>query len=159
MVYDKSVLAYRFIVRDTDCLLKLVSLFNGNLHLDHRIYQLANWINVLQSKSITINFNSNRINFSLNDGWLSGFTDAEGCFNVLIIERKANKVGYRTKLRFILDQNDKLVLNYISQLLKTGYVYNRKIPNTAYRYILETQSKISIILNYFKNYPLKTIKK
>ena len=159
VVYDKGALAYRFIIRDQACLLKLVSLFNGNLHLDHRIEQLANWINVLQNKSIVINFNSNRNNFSLNDAWLSGFTDAEGCFNILIIQRKANKVGYRTKLRFIIDQNDKLVLNYISQLFKTGYVYNRKNPKNAYRYILETQSKLSIILTYFEHFPLKTIKK
>ena len=157
--YDKGALAYRFIVRDINDIIKLAYLFNGNLHLDHRIKQLACWISILQTKSISIHLISNKIKFNLNDAWLSGFTDAEGCFNVLITERKANVVGYRTKLRFIIDQNDKSVLNYISQLFDTGYVYNRNNPITAYRYILETQSKISVIITYFESFPLKTIKK
>ena len=112
---------------------------------------------------------------SLKDSWLSGFTEAEGCFNVNIIKRQSNKLGYRTKLRFILDQKDINALIYIRNLFKTGLVYNRKASNNVKknyllppsinsitnnsRYVAESLSGMSNIINYYNRYPLKTIKK
>lgn len=111
--YDKGVNSYRFIVSDITSLTILAHLFNGNLFLKHRIEQLDKWIKFLQSKSINNLSNERPVNISLKDGWLSGFTDAEGCFNVHITKRDANTVGYNTKLRFILDQNDFYALEII----------------------------------------------
>lgn len=64
----------------------LLFLFNGNLALIHRIEQLALWINALNRRfgSNTIKLNNTPVSITLQDGWLSGYTDGEGCFNVSI---------------------------------------------------------------------------
>jgi hypothetical protein len=36
------------------------------------------------------------INENFNNAWLSGFTDAEGCFNVQIYQR-GQSIGYRVQ--------------------------------------------------------------
>jgi hypothetical protein len=63
---------------------------------------------------------------------------AEGCFNVHITKRVANTVGYNTKLRFILDQNDSYALEIIKNTLKTGFISKRSAARQqthSYRYI------------------------
>jgi len=39
---------------------------------------------------------------SLNDAWLSGFTDAEGCFNVNIFNRHSQEGGQKNSRRVVL---------------------------------------------------------
>nr|YP_025838.1 intronic ORF at intron 4 of cox1 [Moniliophthora perniciosa]AAQ74282.1 intronic ORF at intron 4 of cox1 [Moniliophthora perniciosa] len=158
--YDEGVKSFRFIVSDLPSLTILAHLFNGNLFLKHRIEQLNKWINFLQYKSIPINLSSiEPVKISLNDGWLSGFTDAEGCFNVHITKRLANTVGFNTKLRFILDQNDKYALEILRDLLKTGFVSQRSEKLNSYRYTSNSLKGFPIIVNYFNLFTLKTIKK
>ena len=77
----------RYIVREQSCVLLLFHLFNGNLHWTPKIEQLVVWEklwnskdnNYLDSQAIT-----SPVQFSLNNSWFSGFTDAEGCFNVYV---------------------------------------------------------------------------
>lgn len=39
---------------------------------------------------------------------MSGFIDAEGCFNVTLLKRKAMVLDYQVKLIFMIDQKDNL---------------------------------------------------
>lgn len=55
---------------------------------------------------------------SLNDAWLSGFTDAEGTFNVNITKRENTVTGYRVQLRYILDKKNALDLIYLVIFLR-----------------------------------------
>lgn len=68
---------------------------------------------------------------SLKDGWISGFIDAEGCFNVTLFKRKAMTLGYQVKLRFMIDQseslNDMIILKEILHLILT----HRKLKKGA----------------------------
>jgi hypothetical protein len=157
VTYDKLAKTYRFKVLDLPSILKLTYLFNGNLFLIHRINQLEKWIEILKSKSINIEHINTKVNISLQDGWLSGFTDSEGCFNVHIFKNDKYSLGATTKLRFILDQNDKLALENIRYLFLTGYVSKRS--RNTFRFTAESLSKLKIIINYFKLFQLKTIKK
>ena len=158
VTFDIKANTYRYKVLDNSSLFKLALLFNGNIFLSHRINQLSEWIKILNSKSYSIVFNSNKLTISLFDAWLSGFTDAEGCFNVSIYSEPRYKLGFKTRIRFILDQNDKLALCFIRGLLDTGYVSKRSGNLTTFRYTADGYSKLGPIFSYFDSFPLKTIK-
>ena len=85
----------RYVVWDSKHIALLIHLLNGNL-----VFKLP-----------------------LNSAWLAGFTDAEGCFNVHITKRPTQKIGFRTKLRFILDQQfSKEGLEEIRTIFNSGHV-------------------------------------
>jgi len=156
---------YRFIVDNNDNILILTHLFNGNLILKHRQAQLESWINVLNLKQINkengfqILLLNNKIFPTLNDSWISGFTDAEGCFNINIGERKNTVTGYRVVPRFFLDQkNASDNLNYIRNLFGFGRVSLRSGTQDVYRYRVDSFKGLDPITNYFNIYPLKTKK-
>lgn len=173
----------RYIVSENKDIFLLYLLLNGNLVLQYRVNQLSKWYTALS--------NASRFNYSLfytkqlpinieilkepnlNDGWLSGFTDAEGCFSVSITKSKAS---FYVKLLFILDKKDgETVLNKIALLfnapakakLKTinKYIKDKKFvnyTNTMFRLSISCNDRnkviISNIYNYFYKYPLKTSK-
>jgi hypothetical protein len=160
---------YRFVVQDYKHILILALIFNGNLVLLNRLKQLSKWINVINNKNIVINSTSlqrrylNKIDFidklklpSLSDAWLSGFTDAEGCFNINIGVRQKGK---RVILRFLLDQKDAyLTLLNIRNLLGFGKVSLRSKTQSVYRYTNNSFKGLIPVVSYFNNYPLKTNK-
>ncbi len=97
---------------------------------------------------------------SLLDSWLSGFTDAEGCFNVNIKPRLQTITGYRVSLRFLLDQkNAESTLLKITDLFGFGQVNLRLDTNNVYRYSNDSIKGLKPVYTYFINYPLKTKKK
>jgi hypothetical protein len=97
---------------------------------------------------------------SLSDAWLSGFTDAEGCFNVNIEKRLHTKTGHRVIIRFLLDQKEALNLFlHIQDLFGHGQVNLRSNTNYIYRYHVNTFKGLITVRNYFLTYPLKTKKK
>jgi len=111
----------RFIVTGIMNIFLLYSLFNGNLLLSHRISQLEKWYIVLKnSQKISLSslhvpeLNLKKKNISLDNSWLSGFTDAEGCFVVNIYKQSGKDY---VRLVFRLDQkNEKELLNSVSLL-------------------------------------------
>lgn len=173
----------RYIVSENKGIFLLYLLLNGNLVLQSRVSQLNKWYTALS--------NASRFNYSLfytkkvpkkieilrevsvNDAWLSGFTDAEGCFSVKIGNEKK---AYYIQLLFILDQKDaELVLNKIALLLNTVSkakvkTINKSIKvknlinytNTMFRLSISCNDRkkpiIYNICNYFYKYPLKTSK-
>lgn len=175
----------RFIVSDNKSIFLLYLLFNGNLVLESRVKQLSKWYVALNNASRFDNELCSLSRFtlisipvllvetkqpSLNDGWLSGFTDAEGCFSVKIANEK--KKFYVSAL-FILDQKkEEKALNKIAflfspnlkakarsaNLLASGLKNN----NTVYRLSAWCNHPNKIIankiLNYFNYYKLKTTK-
>lgn len=153
---------YRFIVREPQSILLLVHIFNGNLVLSHRLNQLGEWINILnKSNNMELVLNPTLMKPNLSDAWLSGFTDAEGCFNIAIQPQpRLNTItGYRVVIRFLLDQKDaESTLLYIRDLFKFGQVNIRKNTNGVYRYSNNSFKGIVPIRDYFLAYPLKTTK-
>lgn len=174
----------RFIVSENKGIFLLYLLLNGNLVLKTRVNQLRKW-------EIALN-NASKFNFSLfsiqklpcliditkeaslNDGWFSGFTDAEGCFSVKI---SSEKKGFYVQLLFILDQkNEEDLLNKIALLFNATtkaklrtinkYIKSKNIinyTNSMFRLCLSCNDKkksiSSNISYYFNKYPLKTSKK
>lgn len=163
----------RYKIFNNNELLLIYLLLNGNLALNHRINQLSKWRNCLINLSkLNLNrFNLDNIPFinnlkfipTLKDSWISGFTDAEGCFSVYI-EKNKNKIDY-VKCRFILDQKNEFeLLNHIlflfssdtknlNKRLKTNNVYRLTISCNDYK-----NYNSFLIREYFNNFQLKTTK-
>lgn len=157
--FDRGVQSWRYRVGDIASIFELAKLFNGNLFLKHRIEQLSNWIKILNSKGYNINLINKPTNISLQNGWLSGFCDAEACFNVTIYARAAMRVGFRVVLRFLIDQNDQDALLRIRDLFGSGNVALRKETSGCYRYTSDAFTTLQPVVDYFKVFPLRTVKK
>ncbi len=151
---------YRLIVDNPSQILVLAYLFNGNLALIHRINQLSLWINVLNKKfrDNTIIFINKAVSITLQDAWLSGFTDAEGCFNVSITSNTRYALAHVIKMRFILDQKDEAILNNVKDLFGFGKVTIRSETIDVYRYTATGFKNINDIKSYFNIFPLLTKK-
>lgn len=151
---------YRLIVDNPSEILLLAFLFNGNLALSHRIQQLSLWINILNKRfgKNTIIFINKAVTITLQDGWLSGFTDAEGCFNVSITSNTRYLLGSVIKMRFILDQKDEAILSIIKDLFGFGKVTLRSSTKDVYRYTATGFNNMKEIVKYFNKYNLLTKK-
>jgi len=159
---------YRFIVTEPQSILLLVYIFNGNLVLSHRKNQLGEWINALNGYDssscmrlplLNLTLEPKLMKPNLKDAWLSGFTDAEGCFNVAIQPRFNTVTGYRVSLRFILFQkNAESTLLQIRDLFKFGQVKVRGGTNGVYRYNNNSFKGLLLVRDYFLTFSLKTKK-
>lgn len=163
---------YRYMVEDNQNILILALLFNDNLVLSHRISQLSRWIQSLIEKKLwlfppeasahpcqTLPFVEGP---SLKNAWLSGFTDAEGCFNVKLEKRDYTVSGYRVILRFLLPMADQksaqYLLSSIRDLFGYGNVSLRSATNDVYRYTMKSFTGTNVVREYFLAFPLKTKK-
>lgn len=151
---------YRWIVDDPSHILLLAHLFNGNLAISHRIKQLTLWVQALNNRFgfDTIKLNSTAVSVTLQDAWLSGFTDAEGCFNVSITANARYALGHVIKMRYILDQKDSIILNKICGLFGFGKVTLRSGTEDVYRYTATGFKTMNDVISYLKLFPLRTKK-
>ena len=151
---------YRLIVDNPSHILLLAFLFNGNLAQNHRIEQLTKWVNSLNNRfgNETIKLDNTPVTITLQDAWLSGFTDAEGCFNVSITTNSRYTLGHVIKMRYILDQKDSIILNKVSELFGFGKVTLRSGTVDVYRYTATGFKALNDIITYFKLFPLQTKK-
>lgn len=142
----------RFIVRDKANVLLLFYLFNGNLHIKHKINQLIGWSSLLTKDNNLLNVITKPVKLSFNNSWFSGFVDAEGCFNVYV-----SKTYKSISLRFIVDQQYEVSLfNDLRDLLDSGSIYARK--NDNYRFAITNLKKLPLVIEYFNVYVLRTKK-
>lgn len=147
----------RYIIREQSSVLLLFHLFNGNLHLLHRIDQLVAWEKLWNSKNKNednqLKAITKPVQLSLNNSWFSGFVDAEGCFNVYVAKNNKD-----VSLRFIVDQREgALFFNELKHILNYGSIYNRKNNNS--RYAVSNLNSLGIIINYFNKFTLRTKKR
>jgi len=165
----KGSVYYRYFVENFTGVLLLALLFNGKFATTHRVTQLGKWLDEINLKLVTpgsrifglcstITLITTLFKPNLKNSWLSGFTDAEGCFNVNISIRNNTISGHRVQLRFMLDQKNAFELfSLIRDLFGQGKVILRS-PN-MYRYYCNTFVAVAYICDYFDTFPLKTNKK
>ena len=100
------------------------------------------------------------------EGWLTGFTDGEGCFSVSFIKNKTAKSGWQIFPEFVITQGEKSLqaLKLFQEYFKCGRIFaNRRHDNHSknlYRFcvrsIKDLQSKI---VPFFEKNELRTTKK
>ena len=159
---------FRYIVEDFKGVLLLALIFNGNLCITHRITQLGKWLtdinlklstpgSIIYGQCPTITLITTPFKPSLTNAWLSGFTDAEGCFNVSITKRDNTVSGYRVNLRFLLDQKNSL---YLLTLIRDLFGYGKVIVRSKdmYRFYCDSFVGLSSVNSYFSVFPLKSKK-
>lgn len=158
---SRHTTCWRFIVADKINILKLIYLFNGNLLLDKTNSRFTMWLqayNLGSPNPIVLKQSLKVINY-LTNSWLSGFIEAEGCFNILVQSDCSRYTGFRIRLRFLLDQLDEnRLMNSIKDSFGCGYVYNR--PQTMNQgFIIDSLIGVDILINYLDKYSLKGNKK
>lgn len=153
---DKISNTHHYRVRDKEGLYKIINIFNGNLQLNKRQSQFKLFLdayNNVYGSSIELLNNRNLIN--LNNAWISGFTDAEGCFTVSVINRE-NK-NPNIQVRFIISQqSENILLNNIGLLFNGRLNYLKDYD--GYNMVVNL-TYLNPVLVYFNNFPLKTKKR
>ena len=100
-IKDKK--AVRYICKNKIGLSIILSLINGKFLSTFKYEQL-----IKHNYNKTFNFEilppSNSI--SLDNYWLAGFTQADGCFHINIAKSKTHKTGFSVRLEFSIKQND-----------------------------------------------------
>ena len=108
-----------FRVRDKENLYKIICIFNGSLFLDSRNEQFKLWLNAYnKTYNEQILWIRSKNSPTLKDGWLSGFTDAQGCFTSTINTGILGKTSL-VRLRYVLSQKGNLhQMNHFSWYYK-----------------------------------------
>jgi|SRR5690606_18899662 len=152
----------RYIVQDKKGLELINSLFNGNIVLPSRQQSFNEFLNLYNSKvskgkillDKIVPIKSNILP-SLNNSWLSGFTDAEGCFTVSFL---SNSNAFR--LRYILSQKGDInvpILSHLILLFNTG-VIEAHSKKSNYSYVVNGEKACYLLYDYFDKHLLKTKK-
>lgn len=101
------------------------------------------------------------INNKLHPNWVTGFTDAEGCFMININRRETNKMGWQVRpcFQIKLHHRDKELLMKIKSFFSevgtivTNYNYNFAVYKVNSLYDIT-----NVIIPHFKKYSLITQK-
>lgn len=154
----------RFVIQDKKGLYLIGLLFHSNIVIHTKferfhlfLIALNRYLTKGRIKYPSINREAciSKVKPTLQDGWLSGFTDSEGCFSASI-----SSLNRSFKICFDIAQNDllnKQVLDDIYSLFKVGKVYKHSSPN-AYNYRISGLNDLTILFNYFDEYPLRSKK-
>lgn len=156
-VQDKKNKTHHYRVRNKEGILKLIEIFNGNLCTERKNNQFKLWLEAFNKAYKTnIVLIEKKNNPSLEDSWLNGFTDAEGCFTISIINR--SETYNQVQVRYILSQpggGELDLMNKIAELLN-GKVHNIKSYD-GYNMVVNL-TKLKETIKYFNKYRLKTKK-
>lgn len=154
---------HRFVIQDKNNLFLICLLINGNMVFPSRNARFLTFLSTFNEKLLKLNLSIiipkiNTILPTLNDSWLSGISDGEGCFTSSLL---SNSSAYR--IRYILTQkweSNKYVLEYISTLFNQGItsVYPHSAKN-VYELRINGVKNIKNLFPYFDKYSLKTKKK
>jgi hypothetical protein len=146
---------HHFQVRNQKDILKLIHIFNGNLLTEKKKIQFRFWLIAFNKKyNKNIRYTQNNSDVILSNAWLSGFSDAEGCFTASVIKRSEKYT--QVQVRYILSQRkEKKLISELAKIFdgKISYLKSYEGYNMTVNLL-----KLKKVINYFKKYPLKTKK-
>lgn len=157
----------RYIVQGIDDYYLMLLILNGNLILPYRkkvfktsLDKFNKWLSTGNStiRVSYIEYKDYNLLPKLNNHWISGFTDAEGCFTISMLLSKTGT--YRHRIKFILSQKHAInlpILSHFLLLFKVGYIEPHSNKDN-YSYIISGLKNNKLIYDYFDNYKLITKK-
>lgn len=153
----KNKNAYLLVVSSKKGILKVLNLINGKLRLEHRFNQVINNI-INNDKYKDINlcgaFQMNNTN-DFSNHWLAGFTDADGSFQIKVINR-ITRSRPEIRLNYQIDQKKAYILEMIKSFIG-GNVGYRKSQDTYY-YGSTSFGSAKNVIQYFDKYHLQSSK-
>lgn len=146
-IKDKK--AVRYICKNKTGLLNILCLINGKLLSNFKYDQLV-------KHNYTEHFNLSILpplkSLSLDNYWLAGFTQADGCFHISVVKSKTHTTGYSVRLEYSLKQNDKLPLQLLYERLEMGNLSQYHTNIWCYK---STGFKTAFsLINYFDKFNL-----
>ena len=94
----------------------------------------------------------------LNPLWITGFTDAEGCFTIIVSKLPSQKYKITTSFEINLHLKDSLILYKIQSFFKVGHINIRKDKHLAVYRVTKRTDLINTIIPFFQQFPLLTAK-
>lgn len=159
-VISQSARTSRYVTQSKKEIDIIISIFNGNLVLPTRQNKLSifikgfnNWVTKGNIRLEPVVFKNSYILPSLDNSWLTGFTDGEGCFACSINNRKYN-------FNFNIAQKGEANINILKQfsiLFKGGKVSEHSVKD-VYEYRINGVKNCSNLFSYFDKYSLLTKK-
>lgn len=157
----------RYIIQDKLGLYLISLIFNGNIRTPDKLSSFNKFLNVLNKnikkpsrKLKEFDLKNDYFEFiypcnslreiTLNDNWLLGFIDAEGCFHVSFSK---NKNSY--SILFDISQkgleNKNVLLNNLVLLFKVGKIYKHYHENN-WSFRVSGLSDTKVIINYIETF-------
>jgi hypothetical protein len=156
--HDPKNQTWCFRVRGRVNLRKVIALFNGNLVLDKNQNRFSSFVAAFNARyKENIEVVNARPAATLKSAWLSGFTDAKGCFIVSVTSHVAQKKPYQVHISYSLAQK-----NAEEELRALAALVNGKVCflKSYGGHNLSVQLMyLKVLLRYFRVFPLKTIKR
>ena len=174
----------RYIVQDMQNLTYLLHLFNGNLILPSRKNYFVKFLETYNARCEkswrrkgeapmdpdpagnhyknpnSIEYIRSEIMPSLNDAWLCGFTDAEGCFTLSFLKNHDKEYSNVFRLRYLVSQKGGNILPIFSHLIllfQSGRIEEHS-NKSNYSYVISGNKNCFFVRSYFDRFSLRTKK-
>jgi len=147
-IKDKK--AVRYICKNKNGLKIILSLINGKLLSNGKYNQL---IKHNYNQTFNCDILPPTHDLSLDNYWLAGFTQADGCFHISIVKSKTHKTGFSVRLEFSIKQNqreDAIPLKLLYAQLKLGNL--SQYGSCIYSYKSTGYKTAALLINYFDTF-------
>uniref|UniRef100_UPI002A8299D3 LAGLIDADG endonuclease n=1 Tax=Saccharomycopsis fibuligera TaxID=4944 RepID=UPI002A8299D3 len=153
VVKDKNALVY---ISNKQGAITIAKLINGNIRT---LDKLESFNKTLERINLELDnpmmSQKTRLSEITNSYWLTGFTDADGSFQMKTIDRKDRNLQ-EVRLNFQMDQKKKYILEKIQEELGGNMGYRNK--QDTYYYGSTSFGNARKIIKYFDKYPLLSTK-
>ena len=157
LLKKKGVNAYNLTFKSVESLLKIIHLINGKMRTP-KYNQFEKLIIYLNTKyNYNIQIDTIDTSPALDNYWLSGFIDAEGCFYVRNSKNRIDAQFYLEQA--VLDYYGNKNIKFLSNLCASANLTQPKLverlgKGTSIRVRTNSMMENEIIKNYLENFPL-----